>query len=163
MVFNQAKIRQERHTQLKENIQWFEERKPKLMKKWWAYLKLTQKEVGELIVKWDKYYSAVRNTRAYKKYRELKGAFDNSNMERVNVLAKESVKQLEENSFELSKPSSVDPEDLRRYMGRYIAWQGELKGSKVEETKNVFGAEDTQEIKENKHTEKMVKLAEKLF
>lgn len=131
-----------KYKRLKKYLSDFEQRESELLKMWSLYQKLTQSQINDLKSKWIKYYDDCRKTKVYELFRKQSEVFKLGDKQTVVEIDKEMTMIREKNEFEYTKPSSIDPDEMRMRLQPYWQVKDLLEGtdrSEPSEAKDIFG------------------------
>ena len=151
---------------LKDYLSKFKERESELLKKWFLYQKLNQSQVEELKSKWTKYYDDCRKTKVYELFRKQSVAFKAGEKQTVLDIAREMSRIREAGEFECQKPSSIDPDEMRRRLQPYWHVKDLLEGtdkSDPKEAQEIFGKKSGDKVSQSETESDIIEFAEKLF
>lgn len=136
-----------KYKRLRKYLSDFEEREKDLLAKWKIYSNLTQHQMGELKSKWIKYYDDCRKTKVYELFRKQSEAFKINDLTTLKEISEEMTRIRENNEFEYTKPSSIDPDEMRMRLQPYWTVKDLLEGTEISEkseTKNIFGKKESE-------------------
>ena len=96
-----------------------------LYSKWQKYIDLPQQRKEKLSRQWDQYYRNCAESPSGKLFWSVYKDFKLGNFSKAKEKAK-SAREVYDNSSRVPKPSSLDPEELRRKMDRYFRMKSTL-------------------------------------
>lgn len=111
---------------IKEVIFEFEMNQDGLYAKWEKYMALPQERKEKLLKQWDAYYHKCAESESGNLFWSLYSDFKVGNVEKIKEKSEKS-KELRLKSKKILKPSSIDPEVLRRKMMNYFKLKSTLK------------------------------------
>lgn len=91
--------------------------------KWTKYQALSDEQKLKLEHQWSAYYLAVQNGYSGQKLKEASVLMRSGKKAELLAL----VSEVKAHPFEISKPSSIDPDELKRKMGPYFEALGTIK------------------------------------